>query len=746
MLLPDPQMIEDLTLTRLSPDAPAHAAVVSLPVPPGAGEVAIDGALSQSVPIAWWPEHLAGAEGRGEPRRLLVALAGDRELPAEAHPSLSAAWSGESWAGPTWETRVLDHNYMGVINWETGELVLRHGEREIGLRLGLLREDGEPMWWEWLQVEELWAGPACRAIRAAGYASAMRLTQDHPDVTGPPPSLWTHKHHWLLCEVYALLFANGVVHVTARHVNNRLYDYGRDVPGLPVIGIRSAFEGEVELTGDAVELDLSGATLSTEECRTLASPEKPGSLDGDGEVTIFRPYEGVEITLDGHGRRSDGPTWVCHPDEGIMPSGAARTVRFVLSLGDAPPRVERYTVPWWWYGLCAELVPDSVLPVHDERDAVIDAAGEWLDGCQLRGFFNDGSVPRGGSHYYDDGRARESGWEGEAPYNHIRSFYRRPTLETWECALRDLYNVADIAVDHANHMFRMHGYDFGAISITMNRTLGLLQGYLETGDPYLRETAEHVALASSIMDASNWPRRSYGRDAMWIRGLIGLGDYFPGRGHDVRAREALSRVMQCQRPEGAYTDQGGPAGVHAAGNMILKPWMNFMVLEPMMDWLERHPEDEEVAAAARRIFGWQMQQIARDEEGVPYWPYEVWWGDNAGLPLAEGSVHPHGRSEFWYPARAMLFAARRFGEPSFLRAWEEVYAGRVAGGALEERIRHGAGDHMANKAIECVLWHQLRRWNARWVNGELVADPCALPGERLHATVLTPDGPREIDA
>jgi hypothetical protein len=74
---------------------------------------------------------------------------------------------------------------------------------------------------------------------------------------------------------------------------------------------------------------------------------------------------------------------------------------------------------------------------------------------------------------------------GRRPYNHLRAFYRRPTPETWQCALRTLYNCADIAVDHASFMFRMHGYDFGAISITMNRTLGLLQGYLETGDPYL---------------------------------------------------------------------------------------------------------------------------------------------------------------------------------------------------------------------------------------------------------------------
>lgn len=743
MQLPDPAMIDDLQLRRLQPDRPAHAALASLPTPPGAGDVRAPRLLSQARPIAWWPEYLAG-EGAGDPRRVLLTISGEGDLPPNIGLERFAEASDAGWSGPEWETRVLEHNYLGSINWETGELVLRHGDAEIGLRPGLLTAEGERMWWEWLQVEALWSGPACRAIRAGGYVSAMRLTQDHPDVVGHSPCLWTHRQHWLFCEVYALLFANGVVQITARHVNNRLYDEGRDVPGLPVFGLRCGFEGELALTGEPVEVDLGGVTLSTEDCATLASPEKPGGLSGDGEVAIFRPYEAVEITLDGHGRRCDGPTWVCAPDEGVMPKGAARTVRFTLSLSDAPPRVERYTVPWYWYGLCAELVPEPILPVRDERDEIVDTAVEWLNGCQLRGFFNDGSVPRGSLHYYDDGRARESGWEGEAPFNHIRSFYRRPTPEHWRCALRDLDNCADIAVDHANFMFRMHGYDFGAISITMNRTVGLLQGYLETGDRYLAESAENVAMCSAAMDRANWPRRSYGRDAMWIRGAIALADYLPGRGFDHIAREALGRVVQCRREDGSYTDQGGPGGSHAAGNMVLKPWMNFMVLEPMMDWLERHPEDAEVAGAARRIFDWQMQQLFRDEEGRLYWPYQVGWGDNPGMPRQEGSVHPVGRLAFWYPARAMLFAARFFDEPAYLEAWAEVERGKMESGALDA-LRRG-GDHHANKAIECVIWHQLRRWNARWVGGELVADPFTLPGESLRATIETPDGPRAMRA
>jgi len=154
--LPLPQMVESLRLERLDARSPGHAAVFSLPVPPGTGPVGVAGLPSQSAPIAWWPEHLLqeGAEA-GEPRRVLVTISSQSDLPAELHLTrgvLSRPAADGPWTGPTWETRVLEKNYLGSINWEVGELVLRMGEREVGLRLGLMTGDGSPMWWEWLQV------------------------------------------------------------------------------------------------------------------------------------------------------------------------------------------------------------------------------------------------------------------------------------------------------------------------------------------------------------------------------------------------------------------------------------------------------------------------------------------------------------------------------------------------------------------------------------------------------------------
>lgn len=768
MSLPDATNLAAVRPTRLHSSHQSSAGVFSLPVPPDCPEVAADGILSQSVPVAWWPGRFLNKCGAkpgaarqdrpsaypdGEyPRRLLVTLCADDDLPTELaiRPGGAAHGAADKAARFDWEVATLERNHSGHVNWEVNELILRHRGKELGLRMGLLTDADGLMWWEWVRCEQVWAGPACTAIRAAGYASSFRLTEDHPDYRDHRVCPWVHHQHWILCEIYALLFANGVVHVTARHVNNHLYDdNGQDIEGVvPVMGFRGteAPEGPLALTGGPVEVDLGTARINTEECRTLASPEHPGRIWTDGGLTLLQPYEGVDIPLGGYGRdwRRKDTGFVCQADERRIPAGVGRTVRCCLSLGSASPRVERYTLPYWWYGLCAELTPQPMLPVSDHHDPVIDAAGEWLRDSQLTGRFADGSVPRGSAHYSPGGEFSESGWEGETPFNLLRWYYRRPSLDTWNAALRDLYYIADVATDHVHFMMHMHGYPFGAISITMNRSLGIIQGYLETGDPYLRETAENMALCSWAMDSANWPRRSYGRDAMYIRGLVALEDYLPGRGHGPRAREAIGRAISCQREDGSYSDQGGPAGLHGTGNLVIKPWMNFMVMEPMIDWLERHPDDAEVAECVRRICDWELETIVKDGDQW-HFPYEWAWGDNPGWPGADpgapNATHPFGNLPgAHYPARALLFASRFFDDPRYAEAWERCY--ETLGGRDEQRIMDvpHTGDHAANKAIECLTWHQMNRWQARWYKSEISTSPYPPEGPDREATIITPSG------
>src|SRR5436190_1801393 len=83
-----------------------------------------------------------------------------------------------------------------------------HVAREVGLSVGIAKSDG-PRWWQWVKVEEHWAGPVCRAVTTAGYVSILDLDDD--DVIDPNKynsGPWIHRQHWLFVEVYALLFAN----------------------------------------------------------------------------------------------------------------------------------------------------------------------------------------------------------------------------------------------------------------------------------------------------------------------------------------------------------------------------------------------------------------------------------------------------------------------------------------------------------------------------------------------------------
>lgn len=764
------ERIEGVEAHRLNPGTPARAACLSLPVPPGASPVSAEGLVSQGVPIAWWnPQMLerlgwasdgrcSGLAAAQSPRRQLMTLVSRGELPERISFTPEAAPCA-SWDGPQWSVGIVDRFARGTNFWEVGELVLRHGNQETALRLGLHHQDDGFLWWEWLQVEELWSGPACRALRCAGYIPDHNWkTPEFP--TDNSREYWIgrrdvlHQDAWVLGEMVVLIFRNGVVHITARHINNHLYNrYGNDLAGVvPVCGIRGAIDGEIPLAGEAVTADLGEVRVSTEECRSLSSPDHPGRLEAADGLAVLRPYEAITIPLYSFshpietGRSCEADA--ADPQQQLFPKGVARTFRFCLSFGAAPARVERYGLPYWWYGMLAELTPQAFLPVHDDLDSAIEDGAQFFIRNQRRGTFDDGSVRRYGSR-------PESGWEGETALNLFRHFYRDSTPEFGEAALRCAYNLADIGVDHISFLMRMHGYDAYAISPTMNRSNGILLGYLETGDPYLRETCENLALAASSLDDSNWPRRSYGRDATYIRGLILLEDYLPGRGHGVRARDALGRLVQCITSEGYVTQQSGTVGpLHSCPNDSVCTWQNFHVLEPVMDWLERHPQDAELISFFRRVCDWLAGIFVTQDDGG-FWPQDIRRGDSECHPM-RGEPLPYGQFSFpFYAAKSMLLASILFDDPKFLRMWEQclswlrkeglVPQPSASPGRATEAERSFAGhDHAANKTCESLTWHQIHRWRARWVDGKVEVDPYALPEEGLHATIVTPSGLQEV--
>ena len=88
------------------------AACFSLPTPPGTDSVAIPGLRAGGVPIAWWNpqmlERLGWDAKAGDPRRLLMAVASDEEIPEGLTFRAESPMKEQAWAGPEASARATD--------------------------------------------------------------------------------------------------------------------------------------------------------------------------------------------------------------------------------------------------------------------------------------------------------------------------------------------------------------------------------------------------------------------------------------------------------------------------------------------------------------------------------------------------------------------------------------------------------------------------------------------------------------
>jgi len=476
--------------------------------------------------------------------------------------------------------------------------------------------------------------------------------------------------------------------------------------------------------------------LNTEDASHLLNEGRPGKAWPDGGVLVYQPYAGMEAYAGERRARRKGDPYLVRADDRTVPKGMARTVRMTASLGDAAPEVAVYLAPEWWYGLCEEVAGAPLLPVRNECDTVIDAATEWLNTNLHRDCFDDGAQCRGGSGATSRSPG-EPGWEGETPYAHLMAAYRSGDPQTYDLAIRSCYHLADVATDHALFAVRMHAYETEAQALPMQRILGHFGGYLETGDPYLAETAKAVAEVAYWWDRTYYPRRSIGRDAAYIRGLVFLYRYTGERFYLKRAREAIGRVIEVQLPDGSYTDQGGTTGVHGALNLVVKPWMGCLATEPMIDYLE-FCEDDEVARAVLRFADWLLSSRVT-HEGETFFTYQVGFGGRETYPNIQGPPWDLPTKHPWhleYLAKVLGWASLHTGRPDYYRAWHDSFVEH--GGRVE-------GDHPAGKALQNLPWLSSRLWNARLRDGYVELSPRQdLTGGTLKARLCAPIGELEV--
>ena len=602
-------------------------------------------------------------------------------------------------------------------------------------------------WWECCSLTVLEETPFCTVVEMGGAITLERDTRAHRSGESFFSNPLLHKHNWLNGRLFARLYANGVVEVYAHHINSRFFDDGLDLDdAVPVLGLRvEGGEEDVEsLTGpwdgsiEAFQLGPVSADVS--EAARLATVDKPGRMDGEDGFLVWQPYMGMELYAGTPAKFRTGSPYVCRAEDRRIPRGMARTLRFSLSLNpQRSPVVARYLAPAWWHGLCEDLQPRPVLPVSNEYDATLEACDLWAADFATDRGFEDGSLPRSASH----GMAQqpEPGWEGEVPYALLMHAWRTGRGDTYERALRSCYQYTDVAVDHAAQMVRMHAYPPPCFSVPMNRVHACVAAWLETGDPYLIDTARAVTDTSYWTHKNSWPRQTIGRDASFGRGAAYLFRYLGDEHYLDMAADVARHTAHSQRPDGSYGQQAGGTGMHGEGGYITKPWMGFIASTAIVDVLELGVDDPLLREAVRKFGHWVMEERYEHEDGVwgidymHYYdgqPRNFSFATDEWVPLKTGK----GVWRLDYQARLLVYCAVEFGDASYFDAWAEVYA-------VDPVARHS--DHDVAQSLQYVSWVKDCLWNARLENGQVVVEPLLMgPRTPVRGVVHGPAGDVEL--
>ncbi len=736
-------MLEDMQLERLGSERPSGLWMTSLPWPRAAGRDAmLNGSSTYVRPLGQWPDM-----PENTPRRLLML---SDALKGAAPPTLNVGF-GASPPCPTppkAEDELFARSSEPYFMWERHRLRIRYQGRSIALAMGL-RTGESAHWWEACRLITLRQTPSCTVVEMAGAIPLHHSRRAEEGQTAYSNPL-LHKHHWLYGHIRARLHANGVCEVFARHINSKYVDDGADLaPAVPVIGIQTGEEETPEAgdlcgrwNGDREEFSLGDVDFDVRDVARLATPQKPGRMDIEDDMLVWQPYLGCELY---GGRcaveRKDDDGFILHAHEQVILRGMARTLRFSFSLSDRSPHITRYIAPAWWYGLCEEFLPAPILPVKSAPEKHLQNTRPWLRiGSVSRGF-EDGSMARGGrrqSEQHDitpDDDRLEPGWEGEIPYAQFLNAWRYSDAEEYDLAMRSAYHFSDVIVDHSANLVRMHGYPPVAFAIPMNRVQGPLAAFLETGDDYLIETAEKVVEASWRQHKNAWPRMAVGRDACFVRSAVLLYRYFANEHFLKIAREGAMSVVQSQRPNGSFGDQGGGTGIHQFSGYVTKPWMGLLATNGVLDYLELFPNEKEMARCVHQFADWLLAE-RNEYEGALSWSYQHDYNGNRTYQQREGGeIKNLPTPAVWHQetlARVMGYCSLKYNNRDYLDAWAESHGTKTG----------YRGDHGTSAALQFLPWIQAKLF-------ECTLDPdTGLHVKGVHfgrrtfpnARIMTPDG------
>ena len=488
-----------LTLQRTGPAA-AQVGMISLPLPRHlAGKVGVAHPGSALQPVGWWERHQI-------PRRAIAYVLDPAGVPATLRLTDKPTDAPASTAWQARTTLTLERIARQAVNYthiaqlrgvpaencatSQAQVELTFAGRTFILQPGATGPHGGPYFWESVQLDPLWANPVAQAIRVGGV------------IYNADTYLWA--------DLYLVLFANGVADITAHFVNTKLHLKGYDFHGLPLLRLAGVQRDELNFADAAI----------------LCSAAHPARLATVGNDLHFYP---VSEIINPQLPDKLSQKW----EEGF-----ARTVRFQVSLTAAPPVIARYVAPAWWYAVSDEPWTGGWLPVAGACAPVAQTVCDRVRAEMARGSFMGGS----GSPPCDWGVKGQNagGNDGDAGYGMFQNYYCTGRPEYLTDALHFTYFWADLMVDHTDFSVRQWVGGWGWKTCAYAKFRDLIFAYLETGDPYLLDTAEMAAAAFWAWYRANWPRCAIGRDNFEMGAWALLWRFFD----DPHARERTHEFVR----------------------------------------------------------------------------------------------------------------------------------------------------------------------------------------------------------
>ncbi len=577
----------------------SRTAVFSLPLPPYPVGVKVAGAKEvQCVPMGEWPARLLVNPKQmwpwdrkrikpkpfgNPPRRCLVYARFPKAAPKEINLSLTPgklAAPGpqtvpvEVALAPSKEFYQHKDAEKGLYHYVKREdsVSIKGFGRELSLRLAF-KVGQELRYWQWVEMMPVWEGPLTRALVVGGHLYAGDVDR--------PMTLEESKHYqdmpfmkesMISAKAFLVIHADGLIEMTAHFSNVQGYGEGSAVHGLPV-----------------VELSTSGTAPLNENLIRIA--EGTAELTPDNRTWRWMPVNSSRIYL---GRRLNQVTnqfedhYVAGSEEYFV-KGVGRSASCALALGDQVAAPRRYLPPPAWYKQCAEF--GLALPERETTEfARLAALSNAAIPVFLRNVHPDG-MSKGGIYRYLDRfeGIHELSMDGNESSFIFRGAYLRTSGDLYRLALESARHIADICVDH--YYFNVHYHNdlppWTLFSQIYLRFGGLVQAWLETGDPWYIENAEGVANRWIAINRMNQPRKNMGRDPEPVEGIMMLYDI---TGKDHYFQEAEKIALDVTRS--LFTDFNWRCG-HGVGplwginGLMGSPWNGSHMLAGLAEFLVR---------------------------------------------------------------------------------------------------------------------------------------------------------------